>query len=138
MMNLVAMNLQWVVINRDNEMTPSTIINSLSLSHPKTAIITTYNTVRQRSIKEEFAFYLDRVQGGQPFQEFWSSYEMKRPRLAALVRAYNIRSVSSVASESLFSIAGYVQRKRRSSLASNTLYYSMVLRDQDILPTLIL
>ncbi|CAF3336675.1 unnamed protein product [Rotaria socialis] len=81
---------------------------------------------------------MDRVQGGQPFQEFWSSYEMKRPRLAALVRAYNIRSVSSVASESLFSIAGYVQRKRRSSLASNTLYYSMVLRDQDILPTLIL
>ncbi|CAF2049764.1 unnamed protein product [Rotaria magnacalcarata] len=102
-----------------------------------TTTTTTYNTVQQRSIKEEHAFYLDRVQVGQSIQEFWSSYEMELPRLAALVRAYNIRPASSVASESLFSIAGYVQRKQRSSLASNTLRYSMVLRDRDILATLV-
>ncbi|CAM4851939.1 unnamed protein product, partial [Rotaria magnacalcarata] len=38
-----------------------------------------------------------RVQVGQSFQEFLSSYEMELPRLAALVRAYNIRPASSVA-----------------------------------------
>ncbi|CAF1233944.1 unnamed protein product [Rotaria magnacalcarata] len=92
---------------------------------------------RKNDPLDMFLIDCDRVQVGQSFQEFWSSYEMELPRLAALVRAYNIRPASSVASESLFSIAGYVQRKQRSSLASNTLRYSMVLRDRDILATLV-
>ena len=102
-----------------------------------TATTTTFNATRQRSIKEELAFYLDRVQACQSFQDFWSSYEFELSHLAALVRAYNIRPTASVASESLFSIAGYVQRKHRSSLVSNTLRYSMVLRDRADLAALV-
>ena len=63
---------------------------------------------------------------------------MELPHLAALVRAYNIQPASSVASESLFSIAGYVPWKQRSSLTANTLCCSMVLRDRDILASLVL
>lgn len=119
------------------------LINCGVLSHNSLAAVTTVTTtttaktVRHRSIKEELAFYLDRVHGSQSFQEFWCKNQTELPRLAALVRAYNIRPASSVASESLFSVAGYVQRKQRSSLASNTLRYSMVLRDRDILATLV-
>lgn len=110
---------------------------SLTTVKPPPPPTTTSDTVRQRSIKEELAFYLDRVQGCQLFQEFWCSNETELPHLAALVRAFNMRPASSVASESLFSVAGYVQRKQRSSLASKTLRYSMVLRDRDILATLV-
>ncbi|CAF2950867.1 unnamed protein product [Rotaria sp. Silwood2] len=66
-------------------------------------------TLRKRSSKEELAFYLDRVQGCQSFEEFWNAYQHDLPKMAALVRAFNIIPASSVASKSLFSIAGYVQ-----------------------------
>ncbi|CAF4196105.1 unnamed protein product [Rotaria sp. Silwood2] len=66
-------------------------------------------TLRKRSSKEELAFYLDRVQGCQSFEEFWNAYQHDLPKMAALVRAFNLIPASSVASESLFSIAGYVQ-----------------------------
>jgi hypothetical protein len=101
------------------------------------ASLTITNPIRQRSAKEELAFFLDRVQGYESFEEFWNTYQYDLPSMAALVRAYSIRSASSVASESLFSIAGYVQRKQRSSLAANTLRYSMALRDRSVLASLI-
>ncbi|CAF1266803.1 unnamed protein product [Rotaria sordida] len=94
-------------------------------------------TLRKRSSKEELAFYLDRVQDCQSFDNFWNAYQHDLPKMAALVRAFNIIPASSVASESLFSIAGYVKRKHRSSLASDTLRHSMVLRDCDIVAGLI-
>jgi hypothetical protein len=49
--------------------------------------------------------------------------------LARLVRHYCIMPMTSVASESAFSMAGYIQRKHRSSLSATTLRYSMLLRN---------
>ena len=57
--------------------------------------------------------------------------------MVSVVRAFNIIPASSIASESLFSIAGYVKRKHRSFLASNTLRYTMILRDHDIVNGLV-
>lgn len=99
--------------------------------------VTTVNTPRRRSFKEQLAFYVDRVQEYRVFEDFWNTYQHVLPEMTSLVRSYNIRPASSVASESLFSIAGYVQRKHRSSLASDTLRYSMILRDRDVLVNLI-
>jgi hypothetical protein len=39
---------------------------------------------------------------------------------------------TNVDSESAFSVAGYVQRKQRSSLAARTLRKTMILRNYDI------
>ena len=101
------------------------------------AASTISNPLRQRSAKQELVFYLDRVQGCEFFEEFWNAYQYDLPSMVALVRAFNIRPASSVASESLFSVARYVQRKQRSSLSGNTLHYSMVLRDRNILADLV-
>ena len=72
--------------------------------------------------------YLDRVQGYESFEKSF---------MVTLVGAFYVRRTSSVASESLFSLAGYIQRKEKSSLVSDTLFYSMVFRDGNILATLV-
>jgi hypothetical protein len=94
---------------------------------------TTTASHRQRSTKEEIAFYIDRVQGDDTFEKFWNRYKNELPGMIDLVRAFNMRPATSVASEGLFSTANYVQRKHRASLAPKTLKYTMILRDQKIL-----
>lgn len=88
------------------------------------------DSVRQRSPREEIALYIEKAQQSDSFQTFWKSVQHDLPGLADLVRSYNMRPATSVASESLFSVASYVQNKHRSRLAPNTLRYSMVLRDR--------
>ena len=54
----------------------------------------------------------------------------KIPQLALLAKKLNIISASSVPSESQFSIAGYINRKERSSLSTANFRYSMCLKDK--------
>ncbi|CAF3904694.1 unnamed protein product [Rotaria sp. Silwood1] len=98
---------------------------------------TTKTSNHQRSGKEEVAFYADRVQENNTFEQFRNSYQNELPAMFDLVRSYNIRPATSVASEGLFSIAGNVQRKSRSSLLPKALKYTIVLRDQNIVSYLI-
>jgi hypothetical protein len=97
---------------------------------------TTTNSRHRRSPRQEIAFYVDRVKDYDSFEKFWNRYKNDLPRMVDLVRSYNMRPATSVASEGLFSTANYVQRKQRSSLAPKTLKYSMLLRDQEILADL--
>ena len=60
---------------------------------------------------------------------YWRDHERKLPKLSSLVRKYGMIQASSVASESAFSIANYIQRKERSSLSAKNLRYSIFLRD---------
>jgi hypothetical protein len=96
------------------------------------------NTRPIRTIQEELAFYIDKVKSFKSFEELWRTYQMELPCLTALVRCYNIRPSSSVASESLFSVAAYVNRKQRCSLSPETLMYSMILRDAETVERLFL
>ncbi|CAF1472314.1 unnamed protein product [Adineta ricciae] len=96
------------------------------------------NSVPHRTIEEELSYYSDRVKQHSVLKDFWSRYQNDLPRLAELVRSYNIRPVSSVPSEALFSKAGYIHRKHRSSLNPETLKYSMVLRDKNILSSIVI
>ena len=90
-----------------------------------------------KTIREELAFYTNALKTRQVFEEFWTTHEKDLPCLSTLVRSFNIRPVTSVASESLFSIASYVHRKQRSSLSPTTLRYSMLLRDAELLASLL-
>lgn len=105
----------------------------LSMTRVPTASIPNH---RSRSMKEELGMYTGAAEGGCSFERFWNDFQFNLPRLSRLVRSFNVRPATSVASESLFSVAGYVQRKQRSSLAPETLRYSLILRDQKILSTL--
>ena len=102
-----------------------------------TTPLTTTTARRRRSAKEEMAFYVDRVQGKHSFEQFWNRYKNDIPGMMDLVQSYNIRPATSVPSEGLFSVANYVQRKQRSSLAPKTLKYTMLLRDQQLLSDLL-
>ena len=97
---------------------------------------TTTTTFRRRSAKEEIAFYVDRVQGNDSFERFWNRYKNELPGMVDLVRSYNMRPATSVASEQVFSTASYIQRKHRASLAPKALKYTIVLRDQKIVSDL--
>ena len=50
-------------------------------------------------------------------------------RLSTLVKETSVIMATSCASESTFSIAGYLQRKARSSLSSKALRHSMLTRE---------
>ena len=101
-----------------------------------TAISST-NTYVTRTIREELAYYIDKVKNYMAFEEFWRTFQLELPCLTSLVRCFNIRPSSSVPSESLFSVAAYINQKQRCSLSPETLMYSMILRGADIVERLL-
>lgn len=86
--------------------------------------------VKQLSIDEEISFFIKAAQAADDFRRFWIIHQSALPRLAALVRRFNICPATSVASESTFSVAGYLQRKQRSSLSSSSMRYSILLKNK--------
>lgn len=116
---------------RENQL--STFLSGCGLNSSK---LNSTNIPANKTIKEELAFYIGKVKSSPIFEEFWTTYESDLPCLSTLVRSFNIRPATSVASESLFSIASYVHRKQRSSLSPDTVRYSMLLRDSELLTSL--
>jgi hypothetical protein len=88
---------------------------------------------KRLSVDEEISFFVKAVHSADDFQRFWKQNQTTLPRLASLVRRYNVCPATSVASESTFSIAGYLNRKQRSSLSSTAMRYSMVLKNKNVL-----
>ncbi|CAF4967963.1 unnamed protein product, partial [Rotaria sp. Silwood1] len=91
-----------------------------SSSIPSTKIFT---------IQQEIGYYISSIEKETDFQEYWNKNQHYLPILSRMVRHYCIMPITSVASESAFSMAGYIQRKHRSSLSATTLRYSMILQN---------
>ncbi|CAF3948484.1 unnamed protein product [Rotaria sp. Silwood1] len=102
------------------------------------AVSFTSSSISQQSITldEELSTYIQSVRTATSFQEFWSSNEKLLPRLARLVRRTNISPITSIASEALFSVANFLNRKQRSGLSSRTLRYLLVLKNRHLLDKL--
>ena len=83
---------------------------------------------KELSLKEEISMYLSTCKTSNDWQGFWNDHHRSMPLLASFVRRYGIIPATSVASESAFSVAGYLHRKQRSSLSPSTLRYLMVLK----------
>ncbi len=90
----------------------------------------------QWAIEQKLGYYATTGTPKQNFESYWSSNQHKLPILSSLVRRFCISPATSVASESSFSYANYVQRKQRSSLSSTNLYYTMLLRGRDTIKQL--
>jgi hypothetical protein len=91
---------------------------------------TTPVNFKPSTIKEELAQYIVTFSLYQTFSQYWDSNKDRLPILSSFVRQYNSMCATSIDCESAFSIAGFVHRKNRSSLAPSTLRYSMMLREQ--------
>lgn len=63
------------------------------------------------------------------FSAFWIQHRERFPRLYRIAQRVNIIPATSVPSESVFSVAGYVARKQRTSLSSTSLRHLMVLKE---------
>ncbi|CAM4819334.1 unnamed protein product [Rotaria magnacalcarata] len=63
------------------------------------------------------------------FSTFWTQYRERFPCLYRVVQRVNIIAVTSVPSESIFLVAGYVTRKQRTSLSSTSLRHLIVLKE---------
>ncbi|CAF1506058.1 unnamed protein product [Rotaria magnacalcarata] len=96
---------------------------------PSAPNVTTNSIKKQLSFKEELCHYMSTVGSSSKFSDYWCQLEMLLPRLSQFVKKYNCIPATSVPSESAFSIAGYLQRKARSSLSSTALGYSMILSE---------
>lgn len=67
-------------------------------------------------LNREFNLYSSTFSQSEDFSKYWQMYSKKLPILTAFIKRYCIISASSVASESAFSIANFLQRKERSNL----------------------
>ncbi|CAF4681243.1 unnamed protein product, partial [Rotaria sp. Silwood2] len=85
-------------------------------------------TVKPLSLKEEFSMYMSTYKQPIDFETFWNQKQHMLSILTSFVRRYCIIPATSVASESAFSVAGYVHRKQRSFLSPTTLRYLMLLK----------
>lgn len=87
------------------------------------------NKKNELTIKEELAHYIYSINESEnSFSEYWKQKQKIIPLLSSQVRKYCAIPASSVASESSFSIANYIQRKERSSLSSRNSRYSIILK----------
>ncbi|CAF1536552.1 unnamed protein product, partial [Didymodactylos carnosus] len=93
-----------------------------------TATTTVSSTPRDFNIKEQLAVYIANHKNIPDLQSFWKRHELLLPDLARLVKRYSCIQPSSVSSESAFSVAGFINRKTRCSLAPDALRYSMFLK----------
>ena len=108
-------------------------LHRLAILCGETEAFSTSATLKQpKTLDEELSAYIAaaRPLDVKNFKEFWMSYEKALPRLAQLVKRTHIIPATSVASESLFSIASFLNRKQRSALSSRTLRYLLVLKDR--------
>ena len=101
-----------------------------------TQTTTTTTSHKSFTLDEEISAYIDAAQSASDFPQFWTSHHQSLPRLSHLVRRVNIIPATSVASESLFSTASFLNRKQRSSLSSRSLRYLLVLKGRHIIDKL--
>ena len=114
---------------------PSLILNPLNklatiCGHSMFLSVTTRKSL---SLDEEISLYIKEAQSAVDFKSFWVAHTNELPRLSNLVRRVNVIPATSVASEAVFSVANFLQRKQRSSLSSKTLRYLVVLRNRQVL-----
>jgi hAT family C-terminal dimerisation region len=90
-------------------------------------------STRSMTLDEELCAYVEAAKSATDFQSFWKQHSQLLPRLSHLVRRVSFIPATSVASESLFSIASFLNRKQRSSLSSRSLRYLLVWKDRHLL-----
>ncbi|CAF1008181.1 unnamed protein product [Brachionus calyciflorus] len=71
----------------------------------------------KKNIKDEKSYYITAISGKNDFSKFWAENSSNLPILTSIVKKTNVISATSVPSESAFRIAGYINRKDRSSLS---------------------
>jgi hypothetical protein len=103
-------------------------ISCRSSSTTNEAISNVSKKSKPLTIKQELSLYLSSCKQTDEFEKFWDEKQHILPTLFSFVCRYSIIPATSVASESAFSIAGYIDRKQRSSLSSTTLRYLMLLK----------
>ena len=85
--------------------------------------------VKALTLKQEFSRYISTSTTCKDFRTYWNENKNSLPILSSYARRYNCVPTTSTASESAFSIAGYIDRKQRASLSTTTLRYLMLLKE---------
>ncbi|CAF1488902.1 unnamed protein product [Adineta ricciae] len=93
-------------------------------------ISTTVRATRPPSVEDEIILFNQAIQSyNGSFSAFWLQFRDQFPRLYRVALRVNIIPATSVPSETIFSIAGFISRKQRSSLSSTSLRHLMVLKE---------
>ncbi|CAF3985596.1 unnamed protein product [Rotaria sp. Silwood1] len=89
------------------------------------------------TIEHELVLFSQAIQSFESdFSSFWLQYRDRFSRLYRIALRVSIIPATSVPSESIFSVAGYVARKQRASLSSKSLRHLMVLKERHRLDAL--
>ena len=113
---------------------PSTSIRSSQALNDKLKIMVgmpmSTKPSRPLTIDEELVLFSQSIQSfNGDFSSFWINHRARFSRLYRIAQRINIIAATSVPSESIFSIAGFIARKQRTSLSSSSLRHLMVLKE---------
>ena len=117
-----------------------TTFQSLSITKSTTSITdklkimvgmsTDVKQIKLLTIEDELALFSHTIQSYESdFSSFWIQNPARFARLYRVAQQVNIIAATSVPSESIFSIAGIIARKQRTSLSSASLRYLMILEE---------
>ena len=121
--------------------TCSTITKSNQTLTDKLKIMVGMSTNMKQSrlltVEDELTLFTQAIQSFKgDFSSFWLQYRERFSRLYRVAQRVNIIPATSVPSESVFSISGFVARKQRCSLSSTSLRHLMVLKESHRLDAL--
>jgi hypothetical protein len=113
---------------------PASSVRSSQVLTDKLKIMVGMSTSTKQSrplaIDEELVLFSQSIQSfNGDFSSFWINHRARFSRLYRVAQRINIIAATSVPSESIFSIAGFIARKQRTSLSSSSLRYLMVLKE---------
>lgn len=103
-----------------------------SCEAPLPSSSSTTSSTKLYTIQQEIGYYISSIDKNTEFQEYWNKNQHHLPILSRMVKHFCIMPITSIASETAFSMAGYIQRKHRSSLSATTLRYSMLLKNLEL------
>ena len=90
------------------------------------------NRMEILNINQEMCYYISSLrENNLRFEEYWPSQAATLPILYSVAKMFCLIPASSVASESAFSVANFIQRKERSGLSACMLRYSLLLIEKD-------
>ncbi|CAF3354532.1 unnamed protein product, partial [Rotaria socialis] len=130
--NFMKMEAQSIVGSSTSTSSSATKSNQTLTDKLKMMVGMSTNVKPSRSLspEDELILFTQVIQSFKcDFSSFWIQYREHFSCLYKVAQRVNIITATSVPSESIFSIAGYVARKQRTSLSSTSLRHLMVLKE---------
>ncbi|CAF1086166.1 unnamed protein product [Didymodactylos carnosus] len=97
---------------------------------PLPTMATKRSSTQGAAVTQEIPIYVGLSKADYDLSTFWLEHEQRLPILSYIAKKFLQIPMTTVPSESAFSVAAYITRKNRCSLSPTTIKYSLFLKDK--------